>query len=51
MMKNVSAIYSNYRKFRGNGYATNLMNEIYWLLDELKEGDKNEKSFERQFSW
>lgn len=51
MKENVSSIYSNYHKLGGNGYATNLMNEIYKLPDELKEGDTLEKSFERQFSW
>ncbi len=51
MKENVSSIYSNYHKLGGNGYATNLMNEIYRLPDELKEDVVHEKDFERQFSW
>ena len=51
MKENVSLIYSNYHKLGGNGYATNLMKEIYRLPDVLKDGNRNEKDFERQFSW
>lgn len=51
MKENVSSIYSNYHKLGGNGYATNLMNEIYRLPDELKEDVVHEKNLERQFSW
>lgn len=51
MKENVNEIYSNYHRLGGNGYATNLMNEIYRLPNALKEAELSEKDFERQFGW
>lgn len=51
MKENVNEIYSNYHRLGGNGYATNLVKEIFALPNDRKEGVLDEESFERQFSW
>lgn len=43
MKENVNEIYMNYRRLKGNGFASRMIEEIYILPNDLKEesDDKN----------
>lgn len=50
MKENANEIYSNYNKLKRNEMAKSMINELYKLPNEPKEGS-NEENFERQICW
>ena len=50
MKENANEIYVNYNRLKKNDMATSMINALYKLPNEPKEG-KNEENFERQVCW
>ena len=43
MKENVSLIYENYHKLKGNGMATSMISKIYMLPNQIKEEENNDQ--------